>query len=86
VVEGQLVKPRRTGPCVAALQETGQAHEQRYVDWLRAQGLRVRDLGDVEDREARFARTEQAPRGMECRTPRKMQLANALCRFREIAG
>ncbi|MDP1570906.1 MAG: TM0106 family RecB-like putative nuclease [Vicinamibacterales bacterium] len=60
VVEGRLVKPRRTDPFVVALQQKGQAHEQRYVDWLRAQGLRVRDLGDVEDREARFARTEEA--------------------------
>lgn len=46
VVHGQREAPNWIDPVIALLQERGLAHERRYADSLRAQGLTVVDLAD----------------------------------------
>ena len=60
VAAGELRRPSLDDPFLAALRQRGIEHEARHVEWLRAEGLRVVDLSDIEDREARFTRTEAA--------------------------
>jgi predicted RecB family nuclease len=59
VAERRLDPPDWHDPALALLQERGLAHETAYVQHLRAQGLNVVDLRDVEGADA-VARTRAA--------------------------
>ena len=48
VARGELTRPHRNDPFAEMLREHGKRHERAYVDSLRASGLRVVDLKDVE--------------------------------------
>ncbi|MGE3274963.1 MAG: TM0106 family RecB-like putative nuclease [Vicinamibacterales bacterium] len=63
VADGSLARPKVDDPFVDALQKKGLAHETRFVNWLRAQGLRVVDVPDSGRVEDRRAATLEAMRG-----------------------
>jgi uncharacterized protein len=44
VAEGKLAKPHVVDPLAEILRERGEEHERRYVNQLRAQGLRMADV------------------------------------------
>lgn len=61
VAEGRLEAPAWLDPGLALLQERGLDHEQGYIEHLRAQGLRVVELRDMDSGTA-LERTQAAMR------------------------
>lgn len=64
VAKGKLAKPKYTAQIAAALRDRGIAHENAYVDSLKAEGLRIVDLRDesVSDEGAEALRRAMANR------------------------
>ena len=57
VARGARAKPEPSWQNAIHLAELGDDHEKRYLDWLRAQGLRVESLEGIESEKTREART-----------------------------
>ncbi|MGE3190979.1 MAG: TM0106 family RecB-like putative nuclease, partial [Vicinamibacterales bacterium] len=52
VADRTLARPKVDDPFVDALRKKGLAHETRFVEWLRGQGLSVVDLSNAQDKRA----------------------------------
>lgn len=52
--------PKYEDPLLEILWQRGLEHEQRYVEKLKAQGLTVTDLRDIQDRDEHVAKTREA--------------------------
>lgn len=62
VAGGLRPSPTWQSPDAVVLQQRGLAHESAYIEHLKAQGLEVADLREVEDEKLSFANTSEAMR------------------------